>query len=78
MAHFGTCSFSYAEVKTVQAPVCTIDQWGTPHITYEPLQLVYGSVTFPTVDAGSHHTHVVICPRPTNNALDTPTGFGAG
>jgi len=62
---FSTCSYSYAEVTTVQTPVCTIDQWGTPHITYEPLQLVYCSVTFPTVAYGTKHVHVVRCPQTT-------------
>jgi hypothetical protein len=59
---FGTSSFAYAEVTTVQAPVCTIDQWGTTHVTYEPLQLVYASVTFPTVAYGTSHVHVVHLP----------------
>jgi len=56
-----TSSFSYAEVTTVQVPVCEIDRWGNSTVTYEPMQLVSYSVTFPTSEHG--HTHYIICPH---------------
>lgn len=38
-------------VRTVQVPTITVDQWGTTNVTYQPMEIVYGSVTLPTSDS---------------------------
>lgn len=36
-------------VRIVQVPTITVDQWGTTSVTYQPMEIIYGSVTLPTM-----------------------------
>ena len=57
-----TCTFSYAEVNTVQVPVLRFSRHGSSVVQYEPMRFVSYNVTFPSVDAGTQHTHYVMMP----------------
>ena len=56
-------TFSYAEVRTIETPTCTFDQFGNCQVTYAPTQFVSYCVEFPTVAVGTGYTHAVILPQ---------------